>query len=103
MTDDSALVTKPTQVFDDRRLRADLVIRRSDYGRYSLVTDAACDVEASLRLDVVVPDGFLDLQVTGAGGVLFNEVPTAETWQSILSAQVIIGPGPFFRSPSLMR
>ena len=79
ITDDSALVTKPTQVFDNRRLRADLVIRLSDYGSYSLVTNAPCDVEASLRLDVVVPDGFVDLQVTGAGGVLFNEVPTAET------------------------
>ena len=103
MTDDGALVTKPTQVVDDRRLRSDLVVRRSDYGRCSLVTDAPCNVEASLRLDVIVPDGFVDLQVAGAGRVLFNEVTTVETWQTILRAHVIMGPAPFFRPPSLMR
>ena len=99
MTDDGALVTKPTQVVDDRRLCPDLVVRRSDYGRCSLVTDAPCDLEASLRLDVVVPDGFVDLQVAGAGGVLFNEVTTVETRQAIFRAHVIMGPVPFFFDP----
>jgi N-acetylglucosamine-6-phosphate deacetylase len=42
------------------------------------VADAPRDGERRLPADSLLVPGFLDLQVNGAGGVLFNDTPTAE-------------------------
>ena len=86
MTDAGALFIKSRQVFDGLRLRSDLVIRRAYNGRCSLVSDALCNVDSIVHVDGVVSGGFVDLQVNGGGGALFNEAPTIETLQMIIGA-----------------
>jgi N-acetylglucosamine-6-phosphate deacetylase len=41
--------------------------------------------DADLSADLVVP-GFIDLQINGAGGVMFNDAPTAATLATIAAA-----------------
>ena len=86
VTKDGELFIKPTQVFDGRRLRSDLVIRRAYDGRCILVSDALSNVDSIVHVDGVVSGGFVDLQVNGGGGALFNEAPTIETLQTIIGA-----------------
>src|SRR5689334_19257519 len=41
---------------------------------------------SSVRLDGLLAPGFIDIQVNGGGGVLFNDTPTAETLATIAAA-----------------
>ena len=86
MTNAGALFIKSRQVFDGLRLRSDLVIKRAYNGRCSLVSDALCNLDSIVHVDGVVSGGFVDLQVNGGGGALFNEAPTIETLQTIIGA-----------------
>ncbi|NQZ74479.1 MAG: N-acetylglucosamine-6-phosphate deacetylase, partial [Dinoroseobacter sp.] len=75
----------PEFVFDGQDLRAETALRLVDEvveGLYP-ASDAAKSAE---RISGVVSPGFIDLQVNGGGGVLFNSTPTSLGIQKIVAA-----------------
>lgn len=75
----------PEFVFDGQDLRAETALRLVDEvveGLYP-ASDAAKSAE---RFSGVVSPGFIDLQVNGGGGVLFNSTPTSLGIQKIVAA-----------------
>jgi N-acetylglucosamine-6-phosphate deacetylase len=79
---------RPAKVFDGLRLRAATALR-IDSGRITAVaatsaTDA--DTAPSLRSECIACPAFVDLQVNGGGGVLFNNEPTPEALVAIAAA-----------------
>ena len=75
----------PEFVFAGQELRAETALRLVDEvveGLYP-ANDAAKSAE---RISGVVSPGFIDLQVNGGGGVLFNSTPTSFGIQKIVAA-----------------
>lgn len=75
----------PDQVFDGQTLLENTAIRLVD----GKVVEIAPVCEASAngqRIEGIVTPGFIDLQVNGGGGVLFNQTPTVEGITTIVEA-----------------
>lgn len=77
------------RVFDGTRERQDLGVIIED-ARIAGVTEdpaALSDVDDTLDLDgLLLAPGFVDLQVNGGGGVLFNDEPTIATLRTMMAA-----------------
>jgi N-acetylglucosamine-6-phosphate deacetylase len=88
----------PAQVFDGDRLHAGVALRIengtvSDLAPAAQVLDGATPVE---RSDCIVCPAFVDLQVNGGGGALFNNDPTPATIATIARAHRLGGTGAWF-------
>lgn len=82
-----ALALTGARVFDGRRIREGLAVVIDD-GRIGAVTTEAA-LPAGMerrRLDGLLAPGFIDVQVNGGGGVLFNDSPTVEGIRAIGAA-----------------
>jgi len=87
MTGTDAVWVLPDQVFDGETLRGDVAV--ACQGGRGVRVVAARDVPvdaAKIRLSGIVSPGFVDLQVNGGGGVLFNQNPTPEGIATIAAA-----------------
>lgn len=75
----------PEWVFDGETLLHDKALCVVD-GTVSTVTSAAAAPSSAVHVAGILSPGFVDLQVNGGGGVLFNQTPTAEGVASIAKA-----------------
>ncbi len=87
MADETDLILLPEALFDGEteQPRADraIVIRK---GRIHDITEAAhAPPGRVLRAPVAAP-GFIDLQINGGGGVMFNDAPTRDTLRRMIRA-----------------
>lgn len=80
------------QVFDGRTLRRDAVLLVSD-GRVAGICDAAGIPKGYDVADTVpiITPGFVDLQVNGGGGIMFNDAPDTTTLARISAAHQAAG------------
>ena len=89
----AAQIFRNGRVFDGTRLRDGLALR-FEAGRLTAMgpdADVAGTGDAiDLGGDIVSP-GYVDLQVNGGGGVMFNDDPSVETLQDIASAHRKLG------------
>ena len=78
---------RPTSLFNEGRLYAEVLIGVVN-GQVQIVTDDIQVIPGSqiYDFDGIISPGFLDLQVNGGGGVLFNEAPTKESIWDIAKA-----------------
>lgn len=88
----------PAKVFDGDRLRAGVALRVENGTVCDMVPaaealDGATPVQ---RSDCIVSPTFVDLQVNGGGGVLFNNDPTPEAIATIARAHRLGGTGAWF-------
>jgi N-acetylglucosamine-6-phosphate deacetylase len=81
-------VLLPTRVFTGDRILEGAAVHVED-GRIADVTSGA--VAGAAKLDGLLAPGFIDIQVNGGGGVLFNDAPTAETLATIAAAHRTFG------------
>lgn len=82
------------RVFDGTRERQDLGVIIEDARIAQVTTDpgALRDVDATLDLDgLLLAPGFIDLQVNGGGGVLFNDAPTVAALRTLMAAHRPLG------------
>ncbi|MCB9957691.1 MAG: N-acetylglucosamine-6-phosphate deacetylase [Rhodospirillaceae bacterium] len=92
-------VLHPDAVFDGETLRHTAVV--VDDGRLILAEAASAVVPGpAIALPGVLAPGFLDLQVNGAGGVLFNAAPTVATLARMVDA--VRATGTAFFLPTLI-
>ncbi|WP_370227678.1 N-acetylglucosamine-6-phosphate deacetylase [Cognatishimia sp.] len=80
----------PEWVFDGETLLNNKALCVSD-GKISDVVDADQAPSGAVALAGIVAPGFLDLQVNGGGGTLFNQTPTPEGVASIAQAHRAYG------------
>jgi N-acetylglucosamine-6-phosphate deacetylase len=88
----------PAQVFDGDRLRTGLALRIEngtvcDIAPVAAALDGATPVQ---RSDCIVSPAFVDLQVNGGGGALFNNDPTPAAIATIARAHRLGGTGAWF-------
>ena len=79
---------RPAQVFDGTQIRSGVALR-IDAGRIAALVEAFEPRAASApvwQTDCVACPTFVDLQVNGGGGVLFNNEPTPEALAAIAAA-----------------
>jgi N-acetylglucosamine-6-phosphate deacetylase len=76
------------QFFDGHNFLVDQVITISD-GVISAIDENVKDVDAKME-GLVVP-GFIDLQVNGGGGALFNDSPSVDKLKAIMAAHAKFG------------
>ncbi len=83
---------RPTRLFNEGRLYAEVLIGVVN-GQVQIVTDDIQVIPGSqiYDFDGIISPGFLDLQVNGGGGVLFNEAPTKESIWDIAKAHKKFG------------
>jgi len=75
----------PDFVFDGQDLQSDVALHVSDDRVIGLIPSAQAPASAQ-PLTGIISTGFIDLQVNGGGGFLFNADPTAETIAQIATA-----------------
>lgn len=82
------MIFKPTHLFDGLQFHDDKAIRVVNGKVAELVTyyDEPC-----IELDGVVVPGFIDTQVNGGGGALFNHETTLDTLQKMVTAHAMFG------------
>jgi N-acetylglucosamine-6-phosphate deacetylase len=79
---------RPAMLFDGERMRSAMAVR-IEKGRITAVADAAealADAAPCWQSDCIACPAFVDLQVNGGGGKLFNNEPTAQTLIAIAAA-----------------
>lgn len=78
---------RPSRLFDGERL-LDALALRIEAGRITTIVDAAQVParEACWRTDCLAAPAFVDLQVNGGGGVLFNNDPSPQALFAIAAA-----------------
>jgi len=77
----------PDAVFDGQSLRQGLAVQIAD-GR---ITDVGTAPDDATPLSGTIAPGFVDLQVNGGGGVLFNTTPTPDGLRQIADAHHRLG------------
>ncbi|SLN16285.1 N-acetylglucosamine-6-phosphate deacetylase [Pseudoruegeria aquimaris] len=81
-------------LFDGARLLPEAGLLLDDAGRVLALGNGAFEAEADASVelggDILCP-GFVDLQVNGGGGVMFNDAPTVETLATIAEAHIGLG------------
>ena len=77
-----------SQLFDGENFLVDQVITITD-GVISAIDQNLNDVDVEIT-ELVVP-GYIDLQVNGGGGVLFNDSPTIDKLETIMMAHAQYG------------
>lgn len=81
-------ILAPTWLFDGEAIRTGAAVRVQG-GRIAEVFDTA--PVGATRLDGLLAPGFIDIQVNGGGGVLFNDAPSADTLRTITAAHLKFG------------
>lgn len=76
------------QVFDGKKIVSDLPITFEDGVIVALDTVSGA---TETRMSGMICPGFIDIQVNGGGGVLFNENPSEQSIQTIISAHARFG------------
>ena len=83
----NALAIVATRVFDGARLREDTAVMIANGRVLDVVAADAVPSGTPVRQAAgTLAPGFIDVQVNGGGGVLFNETPTVEGIRAIGSA-----------------
>jgi N-acetylglucosamine-6-phosphate deacetylase len=82
------MIFKPTQLFDGVQFHDDKAIRVVNGKVAEIVTYYH---EPCIELDGVMVPGFIDTQVNGGGGALFNHETTLETLQKMVKAHAMFG------------
>lgn len=77
------------RIFDGTEWHADAAITFHDGGVVGV--QPAADAPAGPRLPGIIAPGYIDLQVNGGGGVLFNNDPTPEGIATICAAHAGLG------------
>ena len=73
-------------IFDGERVHADAALRIED-GLVAAITTADASADEVMELDgALLAPGFVDLQVNGGGGVLFNDEPSLDGMRQIIAA-----------------
>jgi N-acetylglucosamine-6-phosphate deacetylase len=86
----------PARVFDGDRLREGLALRIGNGTVCDIAAAAALDGAQVQRSDCIVSPMFVDLQVNGGGGALFNADPTPASIATIARAHRLGGTGAWF-------
>lgn len=73
----------PTRLFDGETIRTGCSVRIED-GRVAAILDH--QPPEARRLVGLLSPGFVDIQVNGGGGLLFNDAPTSATLRTIANA-----------------
>ncbi len=81
-------VLAPTQLFNGEEIIEGVTVS-VDGGR--IVDVSTAPSASSVRLDGLLAPGFIDIQVNGGGGVLFNDAPNVETLATIAAAHRTFG------------
>jgi N-acetylglucosamine-6-phosphate deacetylase len=81
-------VLAPKWLFDGKAIRTDAAVA-IEAGRIAAVLESA--PANATHLDGLLAPGFIDIQVNGGGGVLFNDAPTVETLRTIAAAHRMFG------------
>jgi len=76
-------VFAPTSLFDGEKVLAGAAVV-VEGGRIAAVLESA--PAGSVAVDGLLAPGFVDIQVNGGGGVLFNDVPSIESLRTITAA-----------------
>lgn len=76
-------VLAPTWLFDGEAIRTGAAVA-IEAGRIAAVLESA--PAGATRLDGLLAPGFIDIQVNGGGGVLFNDAPTVGSLRTITAA-----------------
>jgi len=90
---DISLTLRGGRIFDGQQLRDDHALRIENGRITALDRDdrvPTVDGEVDLGSDIVAP-GYVDLQVNGGGGVMFNDAPTVETLARMAAAHRHLG------------
>lgn len=81
-------VLAPTWLFDGEAIRTGAAVAMNG-GQVTAVLESA--PAGATRLDGLLAPGFIDIQVNGGGGVLFNDAPTVDTICTISAAHRTFG------------
>ncbi len=76
-------VLAPTWLFDGEAIRTGAAVA-IETGRIAAVLESVPG--GAMRLDGLLAPGFIDIQVNGGGGALFNDAPTVEALRTITTA-----------------
>jgi N-acetylglucosamine-6-phosphate deacetylase len=82
------LALAPTRLFTGSEILEGYTVHISE-GRVLDVTAATSP--SAIKLDGLLAPGFVDIQVNGGGGVLFNDAPTVESLETIAAAHARFG------------
>ena len=88
MTTNSVWI-RPTAVLDGRQLRPAVVLLQD--GLVQHISEHPPHGETPISIDGILTRGFVDLQVNGGGGVLFNQHCDADSLKSIITAHRAAG------------
>lgn len=80
-------------LFDGEKIITNQLIRVNEGKIVRIENSAKSDIKArnAHQLSGLLSPGFVDLQVNGGGGVLFNQAPSVETLQTIVTAHRAFG------------
>lgn len=81
-------VLAPTWLFDGEAIRTGAAVA-IEAGRIAAVFESA--PAGATRVDGLLAPGFIDVQVNGGGGVLFNDTPTVDALRNITAAHRTFG------------
>lgn len=81
-------VLSPSSLFDGEGINENISVR-IEGGRIAEVIEGA--PPDALKLDGLLAPGFLDIQVNGGGGVLFNDEPSVKALKTISAAHARFG------------
>lgn len=81
-------VLAPTRLFDGATIRSGVAVVVED-GRITAVLEST--PPDALRLDGLLAPGFIDIQVNGGGGVMFNDSPSVDALRKIAAAHQRFG------------
>lgn len=82
------LALEPTRLFTGSEILEGHTVHVSE-GR--VLDVSAAKSPSAVKLDGLLAPGFIDIQVNGGGGVLFNDAPTVESLRTIASAHARFG------------
>lgn len=81
---------KANRLFDGETLHQDVVVTVND-GYITSIVQSASDVAFDEQVTGTIVPGFIDLQVNGGGGVLFNASPSLNGIRAIMAAHAQYG------------
>ncbi|MGB3243017.1 MAG: N-acetylglucosamine-6-phosphate deacetylase, partial [Sulfitobacter sp.] len=86
------IILTGARIHDGHRLHDDVVLQITADGSAAIQPAANAGKGSRLALDegIIIP-GFVDLQVNGGDGIMFNDAPTLETLRRIARAHWSLG------------
>jgi len=77
-------------LFDGKEIRNHVAVS-VEHGRIVSLSDVMNDMPSGIHLNGLLVPGFIDVQVNGGGGVLFNAAPNVDTLKIIAAAHIKFG------------